>query len=520
VQFLFGDHVLDVERRELRRGSEPVAVGPQVFDLLVYLLQNRDRMVSKDDLITSVWGGRIVSESTLTSRINAARTAIGDSGEEQRFIKTLPRKGFRFVGEVRERSKPAATGATDRTAMERQDHPMAPTGVDPDIYERPSVVVLPFANLSGDPAQEYFADGLSENITTAFSLWHSFPVIARGSAFVYKGQTPDIRQVGKDLGTRYVVEGSVRRAGNRVRISAQLIDTETGHQVWADRYDRELTDIFALQDEIAARIAAVIEPAIANSERKRISTKPPNDLNAWDLCVQGYSLIYQGTKEGNKQAQELYERAIALDRDYARAWTWLAYTHARDISLWQTGDPDTAAQKVMEFARQAVCLDNTDSEAHLMPGRAFNLAAQSVNALAETRRAIELNPQNSTACWSHGFFLYVSGRPAEGIPWLEKALDINPLDPRNYVFMGHLAGAKLCSGDCKSAVELASDSIRQRPDYFDSRVTLAAALGHLGRADEARHALGEFRNRAQDYVEEHPFPLWRRNVKDHYLAGL
>jgi TolB-like protein/Tfp pilus assembly protein PilF len=520
VQFVFGDHVLDVERRELRRGSEAVAVGPQVFDLLVYLLANRDRVVSKDDLIDTVWGGRIVSESTLTSRINAARTAVGDSGEEQRLIKTLPRKGFRFVGEVRESRAPGATAAGDQSAAGRQDQPVDPSRRDLDIYERPSVVVLPFASLSGDPEQEYFADGLTEDIINALSLWHSFPVIARGSAFAYKGQSPDLRHVGKEIGARYVVEGSVRKAGNRVRITAQLTDTESGHQVWANRYDRELTDIFALQDEIAARVAAIIEPAIAGSERKRLSSKPPKDLNAWDLCIQGYSLIYQGTREANEQARELFERAIVRDPSYARAWTGLAYTYSRDFRLWRADARQTAAKKALECARQAARLDDSDSEAHLMLGRGFNMIGQPENSEAELRRAIALNPQNSTANWTLGLVLSTKGHADEAIPLIEKALDINPLDPRNYVVITHLAVAKLCVGDYEAVVKLARDSIRQRPDYRDSRITLAAALGHLGRPDEARDALGEFRDQVQDYIENHPYPLWREHVGDHYRAGL
>jgi len=538
VQFIFGDHVLDVERRELHRGPAPIAIGPQVLDLLVYLLQNRDRVVTKNDLIASVWGGRIVSESTLTSRINAARSAIGDTGADQQLIRTLARKGFRFVGAVREHRQPAGTGpghdvqtaqhqadwSTDASLAAGEATPqrqrMQRESMTSDISERPSVVVLPFANLSGDPEQDYFADGLTEDITTALSLWHSFPVIARGSAFAYKGQAPDIRKVGNELSARYVVEGSVRKAGNRVRIAVQLIDTESGHHVWANRYDRELTDIFALQDEITERVAAIIEPAIATSERKRISSRPPKDLNAWDLCIQGYALIYQGTREGNERARELFQRAIALDPAYARAWTGLAYTYSRDFRLWHTLAPEIAANKALEMARQAVRVDDTDSEAHHMLGRGFNMTGQHENALAEMRRAIELNPQNSTASWTLGGVLYTHGRAEEAIPWIEKALDINPLDPRNYVVKTHLAAAKLCVGDYESAVELTRAAIRQRPDYIDSRVTLAAALGHLGRADEARDALGEFRDRARDYVENHPYPLWRKHVKDHYLTGL
>jgi adenylate cyclase len=276
----------------------------------------------------------------------------------------------------------------------------------------------------------------------------------------------------------------------------------------------------ALDGVITERIAAIIEPAIVSSERKRISLKPPKDLNAWDLCIQGYSLIYQGTKEGNALAREMFERAIALDPNYARTWTGLAYTHSRDFRLWHTDAPEASAKKALECARQAVRLDDTDSEAHLMLGRGFEMTDQHENAVAELRQAIELNPQNSTANWTLGGLLYRDGRAQEAIPWIEKALDINPLDPRNYVVATHLAVAKLCVGDYESAAELTRTSIRQRPDYIDSRVTLAAALGHLGRTDEARDALGEFHDRARDYVENNPYPLWRKHVKDTYLAGL
>ena len=533
MQFVFGDHVLDIERRELHRGGKPVPIGPQVLDLLLYLLRNRERVVSKDDLIASVWGGRIVSESTLNSRVNAARSAIGDTGAAQQFIKTLPRKGFRFVGAVREtrqeQGDDECQSLSARESVSEQpqsastaaaEFAMQPAGRPSNISVRPSVVVLPFANLSGDPEQEYFSDGLTEDITTALSLWHSFPVIARGSAFAYKGQMPDLRKVGKDLGAHYIVEGSVRKSGNRVRITAQLIDTESGHQLWATRYDRELADIFALQDEITERIAAIIEPAIAISERKRLSSRAPKDLNAWDLCIQGYSLIYQGTKDGNERARALFEQAITLDPNYARAWTGLAYTYSRDFRLWRADTRETAAKRTLECARKAVRLDDADSEAHLMLGRGFNQTDQPDNAVAELRRAIELNPQNSTANWTLGHVLYCNGHAEEAVPWIEKALDINPIDPRNYVVTTHLAVAKLCVGDFRAAVELTRTSIRQRPDYVNSRITLAAALGNLHLTDEAREALGEFCDRVQGYIENHPYPMWRIHVKDHYLTGL
>src|SRR5215467_7493286 len=238
VQFYFDRHKLDADRRELRRRSTLVAVEPQVFDLLVYLVKNRDRVVTKDDLIASVWGGRIVSDSTLSSRMNAARRAIGDNGDEQRLIRTIPRRGVRFVGEVS--TEPFQSEATP-----------APEPRTPAIRpSRPAVAVLPFVNVSGEPEQDYFADGITEDIITALSKVRWFLVIARNSSFVYKGQPINNKRIGEELGVNYLIEGSVRKSGDRVRITAQLKDTAIGNQLWSERYDRQLAGVFDVQDEI------------------------------------------------------------------------------------------------------------------------------------------------------------------------------------------------------------------------------------------------------------------------------
>src|SRR6266403_4755494 len=238
VQFTFDNQTLDTERRELLRDGTPIPVQPQVFDLLVYLAQNRDRVVSKGDLIGLVWGGRTVSDSTFTSRVNAARTAIGDSGRDQKLIRTISRKGLRFVGTVQEpanSSRPA--GRLPEKSLERP-----PSGLP--LPDRPAIAVLPFNNMSGEREQEYFSDGISEDIITALSKLRWLFVIARNSSFTYKGKSVHIKQIADELGVRYVVEGSVRKSGNRVRITAQLNDVATGSHIWAERYDRDLADVF------------------------------------------------------------------------------------------------------------------------------------------------------------------------------------------------------------------------------------------------------------------------------------
>jgi len=232
LHYLFEHYAFDTDRRELLRGGESVSVVPQVFDLLEYLIRNRERVVSKDDLINAVWRGRIVSDAALTTRLNAARSAVGDSGEEQRLIKTLPRKGFRFVGAVR--------GDLSRSPIASGDT-IEPGSLHLPLPDRPSIAVLPFENMSGDPEQEYFADGMVEEIITALSRFKRLFVIARNSSFTFKGRAVDIKDIGRRLGVRYVLEGSVRKASGKIRIAGQLIDAVTGAHIWADRFERDLT---------------------------------------------------------------------------------------------------------------------------------------------------------------------------------------------------------------------------------------------------------------------------------------
>ena len=321
MKFLFADHTLDTDRRELRRGSEPIAVEPQVFDLLIYLVQNRDRVVSKDDLIASVWGGRIVSDSTLTSRVNAARRAVGDSGEDQKLIRTIARKGLRFVGEVRTQSnvnEPAHAPGPPPDEIHEQSRLALP------LPDRPAMAVLPFINMTADPEQEYFSDGISEDIITALSKLRWFFVIARNSSFIYKGKAVHMKQVAEELGVGYVVEGSVRKSGDRVRITVQLNDVATGSHIWAERYDRDLADVFAVQDEITEAIVAAIEPQIYAAENFRAKRKPPDSIDAWDLVMRALSYYWRVTRQDNVVAQALLEKATSIDPNYGQALGVLA----------------------------------------------------------------------------------------------------------------------------------------------------------------------------------------------------
>jgi len=283
----FADFEIDTARQELRRAGEVIHIEPQVFDVLVYLVRNRDRTVSRDELIEAIWQGRIVSDAALSSRISAARRAVGDNGNDQYLIRTVHKRGFRFVADVDGDGSPAvALGGAQSASPHAATNELAAHAESSrtpafSLPDKPSIAVLPFKNMSGDPDQEYFADGLTEDIITGLSRQPWFFVIARNSSFAFKGEAIDVRDVASQLGVRYVLEGSVRRSTSRVRITGQLIDATLGSHLWADRYDRELADIFELQDDITNRVIGSVGPQILVAEAARVRRKPPENIDAW-----------------------------------------------------------------------------------------------------------------------------------------------------------------------------------------------------------------------------------------------
>ena len=359
------------------------------------------------------------------------------------------------------------------------------------LFRRPAVAVLPFENISNDPEQEYFADGLTEDIITALSLWRSFPVIARNSCFAYKGHSPDIRKVGKELGARYVIEGSVRKAGNRVRVTAQLINAEIGHHVWAERYDRELDDIFDLQDEITERIATTVAPELERMEHQRYGANRPSDLGAWDYYLRGMPYLHEFSQEGNRQARAMFERAVSLDPSYSRGHAGASYSHYRDALLGYSDDSERSIALCVETAQRAVSLDDHDAFAHFILSRGLHLAGKIEQGLHEARRAIELNPYDAHCYGSLGTLLISGGQLEEGIATLQRARQLSPKDLRAYLFLGIESGAPVVAGRYEVAATLAKDALNQRPADLAVRALLAASLGKAGRAEEARSVLAD-----------------------------
>jgi len=517
VQFLFSNHRLDTDRRELRRGLEAVAVEPQVFDLLVYLVENRDRVVSKDDLIASVWGGRIVSDSTLTSRINAARKALGDSGEDQKLIRTIARKGLRFVGDVQMQPNgadplPAADPPPD------ESHEPRPALPPPD---RPAIAVLPFVNMSGDPEQEYFSDGISEDIVTALSKLRWFFVIARNSSFTYKGKAVHMKQIAEELGVGYVVEGSVRKGGERVRITVQLNDVATGSHIWAERYDRDLADVFAVQDEITEAIVAAIEPQLYAAENFRAKRKPPESMDAWDLVMRALSHYWRVTRQDNLVAQALLEKAIAIDPHYGQALGVLAASHTFSAHMgW--ADMAGVAPIAERAALAAIHADSEDPWAHYAFGCVYLFSRRIDDALAEFELALSLNPNFSLAQGYYGLTLSYGGRWEEADLAARRALRLSPRDPFSAIYYGIAAYAQFVGRNYDEAMRLARDGIRQRGDFVGAHRVFTAAAAMAGQAEAAAAALGELR-RVQPNVSlawiADQMPIQRDADRAHYLEA-
>jgi TolB-like protein/Tfp pilus assembly protein PilF len=471
VLLVFGNHRLDIGRRELRRGAELVEVEPKVFDLLAFLVRHRDRVVSKDDLLEAVWDGRIVSESALTTRINAVRRALGDDGAAQRLIRTFTRKGVRFVGEV--------------TEMPDQPSPAA--------EDKPSIAVLPFRNMSGDPEQEYFVDGMVEEIITALSRIRWLFVAAGNSTFAYKGQAVDVKQVGRELGVRYVLEGSVRKGGNRVRITGQLIDAATGAHLWADHFDGSLEDVFDLQDRVASSVAGVIEPVLQAVETARSATRPTRDLTAYDLYLRAYAMFLSSARHF-PEALRLMEQAIARDPYYGPALAWAAICCFRVILDSRSQDPASDRLKGADFARRALEAAGDDPSVLANAAVALAFFGEDIGAMmALVDRALALNP-NFARGWHTGGMLRVwAGEPDSAIKYLDAALRLSPRarigTSANLIGLAHLFARRFDRAVPKLLLAIQDDPSFPAPHRF-----LAACYAHLGRLDDARETMARLRS--------------------------
>jgi adenylate cyclase len=481
--FRFQGYTLDVSRGSLSFGEREVELRPKSFEVLRYLVENAGRLVTKEEIIKTVWPNVVVTDESLTRCVSEVRQAIDDG--EQTIIKTIPRRGYRFAAPVGTNSASAAptAGASLEDVPAGSDWG-ARTG--PPIPDRPSIAVLPFANFSGDPQQEYFCDGITEDIITNLSRFSELFIIARNSTFRYKGKTVDVRQIGRELGVRHVLEGSIRRDGDRVRINAQLIDAATGAHRWAERYDREIKDVFAVQDEVARAIVAVLAAYVKKAEAERTLLKPPATWEAYDYYLRGaeaYSLnAGERTAASLHEARRLLEQSLSIDPEYARAYAMLAWTYVHTYNQPWDGDYLNPAMlnRAYELAGKAVQLDGNLPEAHAHLGWVLLFKSRHEAAIAEFECAFALNSNFIDHRFAN--VLAHAGQSARAIEVLHANIRLDPFRPMHLGYLGH---AYYMLRRYADAVPPLRDCASRLPNHQIVHLWQVATYAQLGRFAEA-----------------------------------
>jgi TolB-like protein len=460
--YRFDQCVMDTERLELRRDGALVTVEPQVFSLLVHLIENRDHVVSKDGLIEAVWQGRIVSDATLSSRINAVRKAVGDSGRAQTVIRTAPRRGFRFVADL-------VDPGGDTSAVDAHPAPAARgTG-------HPVVAVLPFTNMSSASEDEYFSDGLTEDVITELARFRDLRVISRNSTFQYKGRSVDVAEIGTVLGAGFVVEGSVRRASDRLRITAQLVECVNGTHLWADRYDRGIEDLFALQDELTRMIAATLGARLQDVGLERSRVKNPADLDAHDCVLRARQFLAGPDEDAHADARDLLERAVELDPSNADAFAQLANIYLAEHRFEFNARPDPVG-RAMAMAQEAIKLDPQNATAHCWLAIVHFFRRENERFMTEAERALALNPNDAETLANVGHYLAFSGAFDRGCDLMTQAIALNPLHAGWY----HFAFARRAYDMRDYERTLAEIDRVDMPEFYWTRMLRVSALGQLG----------------------------------------
>ena len=480
--YILGPFRLDAETDTLFRGGEPVSLGHRAVALLRVLVEQRGIPVSKDALMEAAWAGLTVEESNLAVQIAALRRVFGEEPGGENWIETLPRRGYRFVGPASIRDQGAVTAGSGAANFSGPSNPTLP--------DRPSIAVLPFQNISADPEQEYFADGMADEIITALSRFPSLFVIARNSSFTYKGRAVDVKQVARELGVRYVLEGSVRKAGNRVRFTGQLIDATTGGNIWADRFDGALEDVFDLQDQVTARAVGAIEPRLQRAEIERAGRKPTESLDAYDYFLRGMASFHLLNRDSLLEAVRLFVRATELDPNYASPYGMASWSGALRNSFGWMVDRESEIADAVRLARRAVAVGKDDPTALWSGGLSLAYLGNEVEAgAAYIDRALVLNP-NLAASWNaSGWVRMYLGESASAIEHFERAMRLSPLDPLTYFGSTGMAFAHAFAGRYDEAISSATKALHEQPNWATALRVAAIANALSDRMVEARAAM-------------------------------
>lgn len=509
--YRFGSFALDTELLELRSTQGPVTVEPQVFTVLAYLIENRSHVISKQELIDAVWQGRMVSDATLNSRINAVRRALGDTGESQSFIRTIPRRGVRFVGEVRGNEPRGSngehaleSGAEAGLQAGRADARLQPAAellrevAAPTVpQDTPSVAVLPFLTDWADSKQASFADGICEDIITALSCISRLLVIARSSSFAYRGQAIDAKRAGRELGVAHVLEGSVRMSGPRVRISARLVRAATGVHVWADRYDRDISEAFDVQDEITQEIVTALEVKLTQGEQIRTWRRDAVSPEAYQFFARGRDAYMTFTRSGMARAREDFQRAITMNPGFAIAHAYLGFTHADDARFQWSADRQDALTKARDAGSKALMLNTTCGIAHSTLGYAAIVNRDFEEAVSETALAIGVHPNDADAYQTHAIVRIHAGDFAGGVRLQQTSLRLNPLALENSLV--ELGRAYFHMDRFDDAIAVLERACSAKPYWLSVRTLLAGCYSESGRWELARGACAQILRLKPDF---------------------
>jgi TolB-like protein len=489
LNFRFSEFEIDVARYELRRAGKIVPVEPQVFDLLIYLVRNCNRIVSKNELIDAVWMGRIVSEAAFSSRLSAARRALGDDGVGQIFIRTHYKRGFSFVGKV-----DSLVPSTDSGAVKLAARP-AETGVGAAASaiahrDRPYVAVLPLRNLSDDPERERFASGLTEDVITGLTRQPWFSVVTLNSHYVSRDETVDLRKVASDLDVRYAFEGSVRTVADQVRVTGRLIDAHSNVHVWADRYDCRSIKTLGRQDEISHQIVDAVTSQIIGAEAAQLRKKPIESSDARDLVVRALPHMWRTSMEEHLQAQDLLKQAVKLDPKCAHAHALLGWTYASMFNLNSHVPIGELTDGAIDAGAKAVTFDEQAHWGHLVLGIGYARRRRPEEAVAHISKSVALNPNFALGHAGLGYAFACGGQPERGLESLREAQRLSPLDP----FLAMYAPvvrymASFAMHDYEETIAVCRSMTARHPNHVGARRLMTVSLGLLDRIDEARESL-------------------------------
>lgn len=505
--YRFDGFVLDLVRGTLlgATGNE-IPLRRKSYSLLCFLLQNAGRLLDRNMIHRAIWGDVAVTDDAITQCIREIRLALGDV--QQHILKTIPRRGYILAAQVALASQPHPGGAILETATP---------------FDKPSIAVLAFSNMSTDPDQEYFSDGIADDIITGLSHCQWLFVIARISSFSYRGRSVDVRQIAHELSVRYVLEGGVRRSGTRVRVTARLIEAESGNHIWAERYDHDLTDLFAVQDEITARVINAILPVVTTAEQRCVLRKSPETLDAWEAYQRGLWHMGKGNATDNEHAKTFLGRASVSDPSFAAAYSHLALAYFADGSIYAARPISEATRMARDAALKAVANDPSDADAQAV--LAF-ISYTWDNRDDARERASAALASNASSSWAHGVsgLLQVwGGQTEEGRQELRTALRLSPHDASNVRFEHNIAISYYYDRDYEQAADAAKRVVRRFASYPHTYCWLSAALGHLGRVDQAREVLCQAiaisPSAFDSYVRKRP-PWFQPEQHEHLLAGL